>query len=67
METRVKCIKDISPFEVDKEYDSDSRIFTNNSDSNDKKVLLIESTNDGVDNCYLLPLEIVFEHFIIIN
>lgn len=67
-DTKIKCIKNLPPFIEGVEYSSDSRLLSNISDSNDKQVLIIESeNNDDTNNCYLLPLDKVWEHFIVID
>jgi hypothetical protein len=66
-DTRVICIKSIEPFIEGKEYTTDSRLFKNKDDENDKQVLIIESeTHEGLLNCYFVPLNKMNEHFKVI-
>ena len=67
-DTKIRCVKDLPPFEVGKIYRSDSRLFTNKEDSDDNQVIIIESTtDDDMENCHLVPLKKVHEHFIVIK
>ena len=66
-ETKIKCTISIGPFISGKDYSSDSRLFTNQEDSEDNQVIVIESTEGELQNCYLLPLKQVVTHFIIIK
>ncbi len=63
---KVKCVKNITQFIEGKEYESDSRLFINEENNEDKQVIMIESTVDGIHNCFLIPLDKVLEHFEII-
>jgi hypothetical protein len=62
-EVKIKCVKDIGPFKKDQYYYAETRSFTNKNDKNDVQVIIIESSEGDVDNCYLMPLKTVYEHF----
>ncbi len=65
---KIKCIKNLPPFIKDNEYYADSRTCINKEDVNDKQVMIIESTtDDNMENVYLVPLDKVFKHFITID
>ena len=65
---KIKCIEDLPPFIEGKEYYSDPRMLKNKDDINDKQLLIIESTTeDNMNNCYLVPLDKVIKHFIVIK
>ena len=65
---KIKCVKNLPPFVEGNEYQADGRTFTNIEDINDKQVLIIESeTEDELLNCYLIPLDKVYDHFILID
>lgn len=65
--TRVKCVKSNGPFVEGKEYDTDSRLLTNRNNPDDHQVIVVESEEDGMLNCYLVPLDIVNECFNIVE
>ncbi len=66
-EIKLKCIKDVSAFIAGNEYYADPRTLINQSDENDKQVIVIESTEGEMNNCYLIPLNEIYSYFEIIK
>ena len=67
-ETKIKCIKNLPPFIEGNEYYSDSRTCISKENINDKQVMIIESKNDDdTNNVYLVSIDKVFKHFIMID
>lgn len=65
---KIKCIKKLPPFIEGNEYYADSRTCINKENTDDKQVMVIESTTENsTNNVYLVPLDKVFEHFIIMK
>jgi hypothetical protein len=71
METRIskiRCIKDLQKFVEGNEYRCDDRLFVNEDNSEDKCVIVIESTDeDDMENCYFIPVSKLMEHFVKID
>ena len=64
---KIKCIETIEPFIKGKEYLTDNRCFKNKNDENDLQILIVESVADNdLLNCYLVSLDKVSKHFILI-
>jgi len=64
-DVKIKCIKTFLPFICGNEYYADSRLFTNKDDDTDSLILTIESkTEDDLENCYPIPYNIFFNHFV---
>lgn len=64
---KLKCIQSVSAFIVGNEYYADHRALINELDENDKQVIVIESTEGEMLNCYLIPLNEIYTYFEIIK
>lgn len=63
---KIKCIKSIEAFKKGKVYRADRRSCINRDDKNDIQLIIIESSEGDMDNCYFMSLNKVYEHFSII-
>jgi len=66
-DARIKCVKSIGSFVEGNEYKADRRSFINKEVANDVQVMVIESQEGDMLNCYLMPVDKVYEHFSMIE